>query len=70
MGGGGMSGMKRRGGLRGFEGMDPRPRSAPEMQMGGYPGMGGMPMGMPGSPRMGGMETIRGLGGMGAMGGM
>ena len=42
MGGGGMSGMKRRGGLRGFEGMDPRPRSAPEMQMGGYPGMGGI----------------------------
>ena len=42
MGGGGMSGMKRRGGLRGFEDMDPRPRSAPEMQMGGYPGMGGM----------------------------
>lgn len=70
MGGGGMSGMKRRGGLKGFEGMDPRPRSAPEMQMGGYPGMGGMPMGMPRSPRMGGMETIRGLGGMGAMGGM
>ncbi|KAB2107983.1 hypothetical protein AG0111_0g4069 [Alternaria gaisen] len=56
MGGGGMSGMKRRGGLRGFEGMDPRPRSAPETQMGGYPGMGGMPMGMPGSPKMGGMQ--------------
>ncbi|CAN9306266.1 unnamed protein product [Alternaria alternata] len=70
MGGGGMSGMKRRGGLRGFEGMDLRPRSAPEMQMGGYPGMGGMPMGMPGSPRIGGMEAIRGLGAMGAMGGM
>ena len=59
--------MGRRGGLRGFDGMDARPRSAPEMQVGGYPGMGGMPMGIPGSPRMGGLG---GMVGMGAMGGM
>ncbi|KAG9189215.1 hypothetical protein G6011_06083 [Alternaria panax] len=78
MGGGGMPSMEameamgRRGGLGGFDGMDLRPRSAPEMQMGGYPGLGGMPTGVPGSPRMGDMGGVGGMGGMGpgGMGGM
>jgi hypothetical protein len=63
-----MPGVGRRGGPAGFfDGMDARPRSAPKMQLGGYPGMmGGVPMGMPGSPGLGGM---RGIGGMGGMGG-
>ncbi|KAL1796754.1 hypothetical protein ACET3X_005294 [Alternaria dauci] len=65
MGGGGMPGIGRRGGVGGFEGMDPRPRSAPEIQMGGYAGTGGMPMGMPAGPRMGGMGGIEAMGGMG-----
>jgi len=60
-----MPGVGRRGGPGGlFDGMDARPRSAPEMQVGGYPGMmGGMPMGMPGSPGLGGMRGLGGLGG-------
>jgi hypothetical protein len=76
-GGGMMGGLGGPGGRRGappfFEGMDGRPRSAPEMPLGAYPGMGGMGsprMGMPGMVRMGGMgpRGMEGLGGMGPRG--
>lgn len=53
---------------------DDRPRSAPTMGMGGYPGLGGPRMSMPGMGPggMGGMGAPPGMGGMGppGMGGM
>lgn len=69
-------GVRRQGGVgrRGTafaDGIDRRPRSAPEMPLAGYPGMGGMGMGMA-SPQMGGMGMnpmgSMGPGGMGGMG--